>query len=203
MQPPEGPPICAALNCLPLRDAAADVVDQLAQRHADRAPRPGRCCSILPASAKTLVPRLFAVPMRGVPVAAVQEDRRHVGDRSRRCSAGSACPTDPLRPGTAAAGAARRDCPRSRSSARVSSPQTNAPEPMRISTSKSNPVPRMFLPSRPRSRGLGDGDAEPFDGQRILGADVDVALRRRRSCGRRWPCPRSRCADRLPARCGP
>jgi len=34
----------------------------------------------------------------------------------------------------------------------VSSPQTNAPEPMRISKSKSKPEPRMFLPSRPRSR---------------------------------------------------
>ncbi len=34
-------------------------------------------------------------------------------------------------------------------SSAVSSPQTNAPAPSRISMSKSNPVPRMSLPSSP------------------------------------------------------
>jgi hypothetical protein len=34
MQPPDGPPICAALNALPSEDAAADVVDDVAERHA-------------------------------------------------------------------------------------------------------------------------------------------------------------------------
>ena len=41
----------------------------------------------------------------------------------------------------------------------VSSPQTKAPEPMRISRSKLKPVPRMFLPSRPHSRAC--SSAEP------------------------------------------
>ena len=34
----------------------------------------------------------------------------------------------------------------------VSSPQTNAPAPRRISISKSNPLPRIFLPRSPYSR---------------------------------------------------
>jgi hypothetical protein len=34
----------------------------------------------------------------------------------------------------------------------VSSPQTKAPDPLRISRSKSNPVPRMFWPRNPHSR---------------------------------------------------
>ncbi len=34
----------------------------------------------------------------------------------------------------------------------VSSPQTKAPEPMRISRSKAKPLPMMFSPSRPYSR---------------------------------------------------
>ena len=56
MHPPEGPPVCTALNALPPLDAAADVVDDLAQGDAHRAPPPGRCCSILPTRLKTLVP---------------------------------------------------------------------------------------------------------------------------------------------------
>ena len=36
MQPPEGPPVCTALKAPPSGDAAADVLDDLAQRRAHR-----------------------------------------------------------------------------------------------------------------------------------------------------------------------
>ena len=78
MQPPEGPPICAALKLLAAGHAAADVVDDLAQRlPMGTSTRP--VLLIVPARAKTLVPLLFAVPMRGEPLRAVHDDRRDVG----------------------------------------------------------------------------------------------------------------------------
>ena len=47
---------------------------------------------------------------------------------------------------------------------------------MRISRSKSKPVPRMFVAQQAVLAGLAEGVVEALDGQRILGADVDVAL---------------------------
>ena len=43
MQPPLGPPIWTALAGVPPWHAAADAVDQLVERQARSAPRPGRC----------------------------------------------------------------------------------------------------------------------------------------------------------------
>ena len=62
----------------------------------------------------------------------------------------------------------------------VSSPQTNAPEPSRISMSKREAEPRMPSPSRPCSRACSMAVLQPLDGQRVLGPHVDVALARRR-----------------------
>ena len=58
----------------------------------------------------------------------------------------------------------------------VSSPQTKAPAPRRISMSKEKPEPRMFVAEEPVLLRLLDRDLEPLDGQRILGADVNIAL---------------------------
>ena len=58
----------------------------------------------------------------------------------------------------------------------VSSPQTNAPAPRRISTSKLKGVLQMLLPSSPRRRASRKATRQPADRQRILRADIDVAL---------------------------
>ena len=57
----------------------------------------------------------------------------------------------------------------------VSSPHTNAPAPMRSSRSKSKSALKEVLAEQSVLVGLLDGDLEAFDGQRILGADVDEA----------------------------
>ena len=58
----------------------------------------------------------------------------------------------------------------------VSSPQTKAPEPMRISRSNSKSVPMMFLPSRPYSAGLVDGVLPAAPRPADTRPAVDVAL---------------------------
>jgi hypothetical protein len=58
----------------------------------------------------------------------------------------------------------------------VSSPQTKAPAPSRISMSKLNWVSQMWWPRKPCALGLADGGLQPLHRQRILGADIDVAL---------------------------
>jgi hypothetical protein len=86
MQPPEGPPIWAALNSACRRtDAAADVVDDLAQRHADGdldqagvLDRAGQ--------GEDLGALAGLGADRGVPVGALEEDGRgRRWRRSRRC----------------------------------------------------------------------------------------------------------------------
>ena len=61
MQPPDGPADLHGLELAPVVDAAADVLDDLADggphRHLDQP-----AAHTLPASAKTLVPLLLAVP---------------------------------------------------------------------------------------------------------------------------------------------
>ena len=66
----------------------------------------------------------------------------------------------------------------------VSSPQTNAPAPSRMSTWKLKRVPQMLLPSRPSRSACRMAVLQPLDGQRILGAHVDVALLRAHGVGR-------------------
>ncbi len=62
-QPPEGPPICTALNFLAVRYAAADVENNLPQRRAHG--HLGQAgVATLPASAKTAVPALSACSCR-------------------------------------------------------------------------------------------------------------------------------------------
>ncbi len=56
----------------------------------------------------------------------------------------------------------------------VSSPQTKAPDPMRISRSKEKPLPRTGLAEDPAFPGLLDGGSEPLDRERILRPHVDV-----------------------------
>ena len=58
----------------------------------------------------------------------------------------------------------------------VSSPQTNAPAPTRISTWKLNVRPEDAVAEQAVPLGLADRAAQALDRQRVLGAHVDVAL---------------------------
>ena len=60
----------------------------------------------------------------------------------------------------------------------VSSPQTNAPAPRRMSMWKLKRVPKMLLPSRPMRSACLMARLQALDGQRIFGAHVDEALLR-------------------------
>ena len=85
----------------------------------------------------------------------------------------------PHRPLTAGNGGRGRGSPRLPSMeaiSAVSSPQTNAPAPMRISRSKSKPRAQDVLAEQAVLARLVEGVLEALDGQRVLGADVDVAL---------------------------
>ncbi len=58
----------------------------------------------------------------------------------------------------------------------VDSPQTNAPPPRAISTSKENDVPKIFSPRIPPGARLLHRDPGMLYGQGIFIADIDVAF---------------------------
>ena len=60
----------------------------------------------------------------------------------------------------------------------VSSPHTNAPAPRTIWIEKLKPEPRMFSPSKPCASACAMAAGEALDGQRVLVADVGIALAR-------------------------
>ena len=104
-----------------------------------------------PARAKTLVPLLFAVPMdayHDAPFRMIEGIAAYVSTLLRRLGLFQ-------RPLNAGKGGRGRGSPRFPSIeviSAVSSPQTNAPDPILISRSKEWVEPMMFFPSRPRSR---------------------------------------------------
>ena len=85
----------------------------------------------------------------------------------------------PQRPLTAGNGGRVRGMPRLPSieaMSAVSSPQTKAPAPSLIFRWKSQPLPSASSPSRPRSSAAAIAMRRRRDGERVLGAHVDVAL---------------------------
>ena len=176
MQPPDGPPICTALNFLPSRMPPPMSIDDLVDGHAHgdfhqaaarRSCRPGRrpwspCCSPCPWRRR---PRRRSWMIQGT-LAKVSTLLMLVG-----------LPQSPVRAGK---GGRKRGMPRlpSMEAIRaVSSPQTKAPAPSLILIFEVRICePRMFLPRNPFSVACLMAMAQAPDGQRILGADVDVGL---------------------------
>ncbi len=85
-------------------------------------------------------------------------------------------PQSPLSAGYGGRGRGMPRLPSIEAISAVSSPQTKAPAPRLICTSKSKPVPRMSAPSRPRSLACSMAMPSVLDRQRVLRAHVDVAL---------------------------
>ena len=175
MQPPDGPPVCTALNARPSGMPPPMSNDDLAQRDAHRHFDEAGVDD-LAGEREDLGALALLGADGGEPVAAVADDRGDVGEGldvvDQRRAAPQARSAD-----TAGAGAAVPRSPSIEAISAVSSPQTNAPAPMRMSTSKLKRRPQMLLPRRPSCAGLADRRLQPADRQRILGADVDVALR--------------------------
>ena len=148
--PPEGPPVWAALKRFPFgMPPAMSWTTSPSVIPIGTSTMP--VFSILPARAKTFVPLLFGVPsdanqapplrtMTGT-FASVSTLLMIVGlpKMPRSKGNGGFCRGSPRFPST--------ECMRA-----VSSPQTKAPAPIRISTSKANVVPMTFGPRRPHSR---------------------------------------------------
>ena len=117
MQPPEGPPVCTALNLLAVGNAAADLVDDLAQRdphgHFDQS----RVVDP-PGQREDLGALALFRADGGEPLCAVAQDGRNVGERLHVVDQRGASPQPASARDTADAAAACRVCPRSTRSAR-------------------------------------------------------------------------------------
>ena len=147
--PPEGPPVCAALNWWPPR-MPPPMSKMISRRVVPIGTSMRPELFTLPVSANTFVPFVVAVPIllnHSAPLLMMTGMFASVSTLLMTVGR-------PQRPLTAGNGGRGRGMPRLPSmdcSRAVSSPQTNAPAPKRSSISKSKPLPRMSLPRSPSS----------------------------------------------------
>ena len=147
MTPPDGPPDCTALNCLPF-GGPPPISKIMSRNDVPKGTSARPVLVILPASAKTFVPLAFSVPM----VEYHAPPRRMMMGTVDQVSTLLMLVGLPHKPDCAGNGGRGMGWPRRPSMDRmsaVSSPHTNAPAPMRSSMSKSKPLSKMFLPSTP------------------------------------------------------
>ena len=84
-QPPDGPPICTALNSCVLGYAAADIEDELAQGRAHGHSQPGRHDGPCPPRKRWPFPGCLAVPNGSETSSPACEDRGDSGRGFSRC----------------------------------------------------------------------------------------------------------------------
>jgi len=150
MIPPEGPPVWTPLNFLPFL-MPPPISKMISRRVVPMGTSTSPEFLTFPVSAKTLVPLESAVPIlvnQSAPLVRMTGMFAHVSTLLMMVGFSQ-------RPDCAGNGGFGVGIPRFPSMERsraVSSPQTKAPAPRRISMSKSNPEPRMFLPRSPYSR---------------------------------------------------
>ena len=147
MQPPEGPPVWTAL-IFPPSGAPPPMVSTIFRSVVPIGTSIRPVLVILPASANTFVPLLFSVPMPanhsaplrmiGATLASVSTLLISVGE-----------PHSPLSAGNGGRGRGVPRLPSTEDIRAVSSPQTNAPAPMRRSMLKLKGDSKMPLPSSP------------------------------------------------------
>ena len=150
MHPPEGPPVCAALNFLPPGDTAAYLLHNGAQSGAH-----GNFNKAGVIDFSTQREHLGALGFfrahGGEPIRALQNNLRHVGICLHVVQNGRLCKQAPSRPGTAGGGAARRAALDAGHQSRLLTAHKGAGAQL-ISRSKQKSVPKIFLPKRPYSR---------------------------------------------------
>jgi hypothetical protein len=169
----------ADLRCLELlgrRGPAADIVDQIAQGHSNRHfDQPG----VLDRAGQRedLGPLALAGAVGGVPLAAAEQDRRHVGVRLHVVQQGRLSPKTRQRgEGRPRAGFPPVAFDRGQQGGFLAADEgsgAHADLQLEIEAGAEN-----VFAQQPALARLGKGDLEPLDGQRILGADVDISLRR-------------------------
>ncbi len=148
MQPPEGPPVCTALNRLP-RGIPPPISKMMVDRGVPIGTSTNPLLAILPVRAKTAVPLLFSVPIP----ANQSAPRSMIMGMEARLFTLLMLVGFPSRPDWAGNGGRGRGMPRRPSIEAikaVSSPQTKAPAPSLMCTTKSKPEPRISLPKKPR-----------------------------------------------------
>ena len=150
MQPPEGPPVCAALNRFPFGIPPA-MSKMISPSVVPIGTSTIPVFTTSPASAKTFVPVLFGVP---VVAKAAPPIRMTIGTFARVSTLLMMVGRSKT-PRSNGNGGFWRGSPRFPSIeaiSAVSSPQTNAPAPIRISMSNENGVPMTRSPRSPDSR---------------------------------------------------
>ena len=150
MQPPEGPPVCAALNFLPF-GMPPPISSTISRRVVPIGISTRPVLLILPTRQKTLVPLLRSVPMpanQSAPLRMMRGILAQVSTLFRMVGT----PNRPLTAGKGGRGRGSPRCPSMEVISAVSSPQTKAPEPRRSSISKAKPVPKISSPKKPYSR---------------------------------------------------
>ena len=170
-----GPADLDGLEALAAGDAAADVEDDLAQggahRHFDQAgiddfARQGED------RGAGAVGRADA----GEPVRAVVDDVAHVGQRLDVVDQGRLAVQTAARPGRAGGGWACRPCLPCEAIRAVSSPQTKAPEPSKERDIEAEIAAQDVPAQQVELSWPGAGRSGAVHRQRVLGADVDVAV---------------------------
>ena len=150
IQPPEGPPVCAALNFLP-PGIPPPISSTISRRVVPIGTSTSPVLCILPPRANTLVPFDFSVPMA----------LNHSGPFKIICGILASVstllridgfPNSPFCAGNGGRGLGSPRFPSMEVMRAVSSPQTKAPAPRRRSMSNENPVPKISLPKSSISR---------------------------------------------------
>ncbi len=150
MHPPEGPPVCTAFTSPP-PGTPPPISCTISRNGVPMGTSIRPVLVIFPARANTFVPLLFSVPMLAYHSAPL---RMMVGIFANvstlLMSVGN--PQSPLSAGKGGRGRGTPRLPSIEEMSAVSSPQTNAPAPMRISMRKSKGDSKMFVPNSPMRR---------------------------------------------------
>src|ERR1035438_10525213 len=147
MQPPEGPPVCTAL-ILPPSGAPPPIFSTICRRVVPIGTSIRPVLLILPASANTFVPLLFSVPMlanQSAPLRMIGATLANVS--TLLISVGQA--HKPLSAGKGGRGRGVPRLPSTEAISAVSSPQTNAPAPIRRSLLELKGDSKIPLPKSP------------------------------------------------------
>ena len=149
MHPPEGPPVCTALNCLP-RGIPPPISKIIESSEVPIGTSTKPLLATFPVRANTAVPLLFSVPRlanHSAPLSMITGTVASVFTLLMMVGF-------PSKPDCAGKGGRGRGIPRRLSIEAikaVSSPQTKAPAPSLTCTAKLKPEPRIFIPRNPLS----------------------------------------------------
>ena len=174
MQPPEGPPVCTALNRLPF-GIPPPMVKMMSRRLMPMGTSTRPVLLILPTSEKIFVPLLFSVPMRGEPVRAAVDDQGHVRPGLHVVEVGRPVAQAPVGR-VHVLGAGPADPALDRRHERGGLPAHEGARAAHHLDREVVAAAEDVLAQEAVLLGLAQRDADVLDGQRVLGAHVDVPV---------------------------